>query len=177
MASDPEGAGTLEARLPATVAEEPRPVPRRRRAFLLVSVRGLLLLILIIGCALGMIARIARTGALQHRAVAAIYRAGGWVVYDTEWDQRRELFDLDASVAKVAGRPSRCQLSRQRRFRQPARPRDRSGAGTSRAIEAPQATASSWLRRYRPRISLPGQIERLAISLTGRHPGDRRRAG
>jgi hypothetical protein len=88
MASDPEGGGTLEARLPATAAEEPRPVPRRRRAFFLVSVRGLLVLILIIGCALGLIARIARTGALQHRAVAAIYQAGGWVVYDTEWDQR-----------------------------------------------------------------------------------------
>lgn len=51
------------------------------------SVRGLLLLIFVIGCALGWLAQMIRTGDVQRRAVAAIYQAGGWVVYDTEWDR------------------------------------------------------------------------------------------
>ena len=45
------------------------------------------MLILLIGCGLGWLARVVRTGAAQRRAVDAIYQAGGWVVYDTEWDQ------------------------------------------------------------------------------------------
>ena len=49
--------------------------------------RGLLLLIFVIGCGLGWVARVVRTGGVQRRAVAAIYQAGGWVVYDTAWDQ------------------------------------------------------------------------------------------
>ena len=71
----------------ANVAGQPQPAPPRRRTFFRVSVRGLLLLILVIGCGLGWIAQIVRTGQVQRRAVAAIYQAGGWVVYDTEWDE------------------------------------------------------------------------------------------
>ena len=38
---------------------------------------------------MGWIARVVRTGQVQRRAVAAIYQAGGWVVYDTDWDERQ----------------------------------------------------------------------------------------
>ena len=47
----------------------------------------MLVLILVIACGLGWVARIIRTGGVQRRAVAAIYHAGGWVVYDTAWEQ------------------------------------------------------------------------------------------
>ena len=50
------------------------------------SVRGLLLVILLIGCGLGWLAGHA-PASVQRRAVAAIYQAGGWVVYDTVWDE------------------------------------------------------------------------------------------
>ncbi len=87
MANGPEGAVLFEAGMAANLAGQPQPVPRRRRTFFWVSVRGLLLLILVIGCGLGWIARVARTGDIQRRAVAAINQAGGWVVYDTEWEE------------------------------------------------------------------------------------------
>ena len=87
MANGPEGAVLLEAGMAANATGQPQPAPRRRRTFFRVSVRGLLLLILVIGCGLGWIARVVRTGNVQRRAVAAIYQAGGWVVYDTEWDE------------------------------------------------------------------------------------------
>ena len=37
---------------------------------------------------LGWIATLVRAGQSQHRAVDAIGHAGGWVIYDSEWDQR-----------------------------------------------------------------------------------------
>ena len=89
MAEGPEGSVLLEARMAAAVTGQPQPGPRRRRRFFRVSVRGLLFLILLLGCAFGWIARVARSGNVQRRAVAAIYQAGGWVVYDTEWDERQ----------------------------------------------------------------------------------------
>ena len=88
MANDCEGAVLLEAASEADVTGQRPTTTRRRRTFFAVSVRGLLLLILVIGCGLGWIARVVRTGQAQRSAVAAIYQAGGWVVYDTEWDDR-----------------------------------------------------------------------------------------
>jgi len=89
MAEGPEGSVLLDAGMATAVTGQPQPGPRRRRRFFRVSVRGLLFLILLLGCAFGWIARVARSGNVQRRAVAAIYQAGGWVVYDTEWDERQ----------------------------------------------------------------------------------------
>jgi hypothetical protein len=86
MANDCENTVILEAASEADVTGERPATTRRRRTFFAVSVRGLLLLILVIGCGLGWIARVIRLGQDQRSAVAAIYQAGGWVVYDTEWD-------------------------------------------------------------------------------------------
>ena len=53
--------------------------------------RGLLVLVLLAGCAMGWVAQIVRTGQAQRRAVSAIYQAGGWVLYDTDWDERQAI--------------------------------------------------------------------------------------
>ena len=60
------------------------PVTRTRpwRRFLRFSVRGLIVLVLVIGGLLGWIVRSAR---IQREAVAAIQKAGGGVTYDWEW--------------------------------------------------------------------------------------------
>jgi hypothetical protein len=87
MGNGQECAVLLEAEAAADTACQPR--PRRRLSFFRFSVRGLLLVILVIDCGLGWIARVVRTGQVQGRAVAAIYQAGGWVLYDTDWDQRQ----------------------------------------------------------------------------------------
>jgi hypothetical protein len=87
MVNDPEGAVLLEAGMAASRTGQPRLTPRRRPLFFRVSVRGLLLLVLVIGCGLGWIVQFVRAGQAQRRAVAAIYQAGGWVVYDTVWDE------------------------------------------------------------------------------------------
>jgi hypothetical protein len=73
----------------ADVAGRPQSPPRRRLGIFRVSVRALLVLILIIGCGLGWMAQVIRTGQDQRRAVAAIYQAGGWVVYDMAWEQQQ----------------------------------------------------------------------------------------
>jgi hypothetical protein len=54
------------------------PVARTRRSYLHFSVRGLLVVVLVIGVWLGWIVRSAR---IQREAVAAIARNGGWVLY------------------------------------------------------------------------------------------------
>jgi hypothetical protein len=86
MANDCEGAAILDTATAADVTCERPVTTRRRRTFFAISVRGLLLLILVVGCVLGWIARVARLGQAQRSVVASIYQAGGWVVYDTEWD-------------------------------------------------------------------------------------------
>jgi internalin A len=91
MTNGQEGAILLEAGNAADVTAQPQGAARSRRRFLRMSVRGLLLSIVLIGCGLGWLARVVRTGQVQRRAVAAIYQAGGWVVYDTEWDQRQNV--------------------------------------------------------------------------------------
>jgi hypothetical protein len=87
MANGPECTVLLDAETPADFAGQTLSAPRSRRSFLRFSVRGLLLLIVVIGCGLGWLARVVRTGQTQRRAVAAIYQAGGWVLYDTDWDE------------------------------------------------------------------------------------------
>ena len=125
MANGPEGAVLLEAGMAADVTGQPRPHRARRRGFFRVSVRGLLVLILLIGCGLGWIARVVRTGQVQRRAVAAIYQAGGWVVYDTEWDEGQNTSTWKPRWPKwLVDRAGR-RLLRQRRLHQPARSRDR----------------------------------------------------
>ena len=89
MATSHNGAVVLEAVSQSEPTNQPQVTPRQRRTFFRVSVRALLLLILLIGCGLGWLARVMRTGQVQRRAVAAIYQAGGWVVYDTDWDERQ----------------------------------------------------------------------------------------
>jgi hypothetical protein len=87
MANGSECAVLLEAETAADGAGQAKSAPRSRRRLFRFSVRGLLLLILVIGCGLGWIARVVRTGQTQRRAVAAIYQAGGWALYDTDWDE------------------------------------------------------------------------------------------
>ena len=59
-----------------------KPISRPWRRFLRFSVRGLIVLVLVIGGWLGWIVRSAR---IQREAVAAIRNAGGEVNYDWEW--------------------------------------------------------------------------------------------
>jgi hypothetical protein len=86
MAKGQDGSVVLQVGAVALVTGQPQPAPRSGLRFFRFNVRGLLLLILIIGCGLGWLAQVIRTGNVQRRAVAAINQAGGWVVYDTEWD-------------------------------------------------------------------------------------------
>ena len=62
------------------------PVSGRWQRFLRFSVRGLIVLVLVIGAGLGWLARAAR---VQREAVAAIKNAGGSVAYDWEFDNGR----------------------------------------------------------------------------------------
>jgi hypothetical protein len=89
MANGHDGAVMLKPASGADVNGQCASAPRRLPSFLRLSVRGLLVLILVIGCGLAWIARALRTAQTQRSAVAAIYQAGGWVVYDTEWDGRQ----------------------------------------------------------------------------------------
>ena len=61
---------------------ETKPVCRPWRRFLRLSVRGLIVLVLVIGGWLGWLVRTART---QRDAVVAIKIAGGHVAYNWEW--------------------------------------------------------------------------------------------
>ena len=60
------------------------PVYGPRRRFLRFSVRGLIVLVMVIGGWLGWIVRAAR---IQREAVAAIRNAGGHVHYDSGWTE------------------------------------------------------------------------------------------
>jgi len=60
------------------------PVSRSWRRYSRFSVRGLIVLVLVIGAGLGWLVRSAR---IQREAVAAIWNAGGVVYYDWQWDE------------------------------------------------------------------------------------------
>lgn len=64
------------------------PVARPWQRFLRFSVRGLFVLVLVIGSWLGWIVQSART---QREAVAAIKGAGGSVDYDRDWNDRKSI--------------------------------------------------------------------------------------
>jgi hypothetical protein len=64
------------------------PNPRRWCRYLRLSLRGLIVLVLVIGAALGWIVRSAR---IQHNAVTAIRNAGGDVGYNWEWSNGKVL--------------------------------------------------------------------------------------
>ena len=64
------------------MTDQAKPVSRPWRRFLRFSVRGLIVLVLVIGGWLGWLVRSAR---IQREAVAAIKNAGGTVKYDWEW--------------------------------------------------------------------------------------------
>ncbi len=62
--------------------DQPKPASRSGRSLLRFSVRGLIVLVLLLGGSMGWIVRSAR---IQRDAVAAIMRAGGLVKYDQGW--------------------------------------------------------------------------------------------
>src|SRR5262249_51645408 len=71
--------------------------PISRRRWLRTSVRGLIVLVLLVGASLGWLVRSAR---IQREAVAAIERAGGRVEYD--WHERNgQIWPLDWIVDRV----------------------------------------------------------------------------
>ncbi len=72
----------LEADFRGGNYRQAKPVSRPWRRFLRFSVRGMIVLVLVIGGWLGWIVRSAR---IQREAVAAIENAGGRVAYDWEW--------------------------------------------------------------------------------------------
>ena len=67
---------------------EAEPVSFTWRSSLRFSVRGLVVLVLVIGGWLGWIVRSAR---IQREAVAAIEKAGGRVKYDWEWSGGKQI--------------------------------------------------------------------------------------
>ncbi len=81
------------------MCRQPNPVSRPRRRFLRFSVRGLIVLVLVIGAWLGWMVRSAR---IQREAVAAIENAGGEVLYDREW--------TDAGLVHLSKLPSLSEL-------------------------------------------------------------------
>src|SRR4051794_38588663 len=61
-----------------------RPVARPWRRFLRFSVRGMIVVVLVVGVGLGWLVRLARIAQIQRDAVAAIHEAGGTARYDWE---------------------------------------------------------------------------------------------
>ncbi|SIO60432.1 hypothetical protein SAMN05444166_6390 [Singulisphaera sp. GP187] len=57
--------------------------PKKRRPWIRLSLRGLIVLVMLVGLGMGRYVRSVQT---QRNAVAAILRAGGTVSYDWEWD-------------------------------------------------------------------------------------------
>jgi hypothetical protein len=64
------------------MTDQAKPISRSWRRFLRFSVRGLIVLVLVVGAGLGWIVREAH---IQRDAVAAITTIGGEVNYDWEW--------------------------------------------------------------------------------------------
>ena len=86
-----------------------RPSQKIWRRWLRLSVRGLMILVLILGGGLGWIVHRAKT---QRVAVAAIEKAGGWVRYDWESGKFTFLPEWRADVATLARGPLRHRLLR-----------------------------------------------------------------
>ena len=69
------------------MTDQAKPKSRFWRKYLRFSVRGLVVLVLVIGAGLGWIVRSAR---IQRQAVAVIEKVGGHVMYDWEWSNGKE---------------------------------------------------------------------------------------
>ena len=69
------------------MTDQAKPVSRPWRRFLRFSVRGLVVLVLLIGVLMGWMARVVRTAQAQRDAVTAIKQAQGRVAYDWEWSK------------------------------------------------------------------------------------------
>jgi hypothetical protein len=70
------------------MTDQANPVSRPWRRFLRFSVRGMIVLVLVIGGWFGWIVRSAR---MQLEAVAVVAKAGGEVHFDWEWEDGRTL--------------------------------------------------------------------------------------
>jgi hypothetical protein len=70
----------------AAVASPEPAVGRRPRRWLRLSVRALLCLIVVIACGLAWLTQFIRAGRAQSACVRKIQGAGGWVVYDLDWN-------------------------------------------------------------------------------------------
>jgi len=70
------------------VSVQAKPSTRPWWSYVRFSVRGLIVLVLVIGGWLGWMVRSAR---IQRDAVAAIEKAGGWIKYDWEWSNRNDI--------------------------------------------------------------------------------------
>jgi internalin A len=68
--------------------DEAKPIPSSRRQFLSLSMRGLIVLVLVIGAGTGWFIRSAR---IQRDAVVAIKKAGGSVNYNWEWSNGKAI--------------------------------------------------------------------------------------
>ncbi len=66
----------------------PKPTSRHWWNYVRLSVRGLIVLVLLIGAWLGWVVRSAR---IQRQSVAAIQAAGGRVMYDWQWKAGRKI--------------------------------------------------------------------------------------
>jgi internalin A len=77
----------------AAMPVQPKPASRSPRRLLRLSVRGLIVLVLLLGGSMGWIVRSAR---IQHDAVAAIMRAGGLVKYDQGWTKTNMVHSASA---------------------------------------------------------------------------------
>ena len=72
----------------AGMSSQPKPISRRWRLYPRFSVRGLIVLVLLIGGWFGWIARSAR---IQRDAVAAIEHENGYVLYQCDWKNEKPL--------------------------------------------------------------------------------------
>ena len=89
MQSGQDSANVLVAATADAAAAQCQTSTRSWRRFLRFSVRGLIGFVLVAGCTFGWLAWVARSANVQRTAVATVYRAGGWVLYDTEWNKHQ----------------------------------------------------------------------------------------
>ena len=90
-------------------------VSRSWRRFLRFSMRGLIVLVLVIGLGLGWMVRTIRRARIQPEAVAAIRKARGNVLFDWQLKNGRYWRTAKPPAHGMAGARLRCRLLRQRR--------------------------------------------------------------
>jgi hypothetical protein len=76
------------------------PASRPWRRLLRFSMRGLIVLVLVIGGGMGWLARSAR---IQREAVAAIEKTGGRVIYDWRWSNQNFISEARPWVPRQLG--------------------------------------------------------------------------